>query len=85
MCLRDRLKQINSLPIVIAFFAACALFYTKAVTVKMLPFDNKPGFNVVIDMPEGTALPVTALTPDLEAQPYQGLWGRRKKTFRNWV
>ncbi len=26
----------------------------------MLPFDNKPEFNVVVNMPEGTALPVTA-------------------------
>ncbi len=39
---------------------SCALFYTQSVTVKMLPFDNKPEFNVVINMPEGTALPVTA-------------------------
>ena len=46
--------------IVAAFFLACSLFYTKAVAVKMLPFDNKPEFNVVLDMPEGTALPVTA-------------------------
>ncbi|MGD8207644.1 MAG: efflux RND transporter permease subunit, partial [Thiohalocapsa sp.] len=46
--------------IVCAFFVACALFYTKTVTVKMLPFDNKPEFNVVVDLPEGTALPVTA-------------------------
>jgi multidrug efflux pump subunit AcrB len=46
--------------IVAAFFLSCFMFYTKAVTVKMLPFDNKPEFNVVIDMPEGTALPVTA-------------------------
>ena len=46
--------------IVVSFFLACVLFYTKAVTVKMLPFDNKPEFNVVIDMPEGTALPITA-------------------------
>ncbi|HGG62942.1 MAG TPA: efflux RND transporter permease subunit, partial [Rhodobacteraceae bacterium] len=29
-------------------------------TVKMLPNDNKPEFNVVVNMPEGTALPVTA-------------------------
>jgi multidrug efflux pump subunit AcrB len=28
--------------------------------VKMLPFDNKPEFNVVVNLPEGTALPVTA-------------------------
>jgi multidrug efflux pump subunit AcrB len=46
--------------IVIAFFAACTLFYTRAVAVKMLPFDNKPEFNVVVNLPEGTALPVTA-------------------------
>ncbi len=40
--------------------AVCSMFYTQAVRVKMLPFDNKPEFNVVINMPEGTALPVTA-------------------------
>ncbi len=38
----------------------CSLFYFKLVAVKMLPFDNKPEFNVVVNMPEGTALPVTA-------------------------
>lgn len=37
------------------------LFYpTKDVRVKMLPLDNKPEFNVVINMAEGTALPTTA-------------------------
>lgn len=46
--------------IVILFFLACSMFYTKAVTVKMLPFDNKPEFNVLINMPEGTALLETA-------------------------
>jgi multidrug efflux pump subunit AcrB len=40
--------------------AVCSLFYFKVVAVKMLPFDNKPEFNVVVNMPEGTALPVTA-------------------------
>jgi len=38
----------------------CVLFYTKTVTVKMLPFDNKPEFSVIVNMPEGTALPETA-------------------------
>jgi len=33
-----------------------SLFYTKSVPVKMLPFDNKNEFQVVIDMPEGTTL-----------------------------
>jgi len=46
--------------IIILFFLSCALFYSKAVTVKMLPFDNKPEFNVLINMPEGTALLETA-------------------------
>ena len=46
--------------IIILFFLSCAMFYTKAVTVKMLPFDNKPEFNILINMPEGTALLETA-------------------------
>ena len=50
-------------------FLACSMFYTKAVTVKMLPFDNKPEFNVVVNMPDGTAMPVTAnLTTQLAAK-----------------
>ncbi len=41
--------------------ATCLLFYpTQWVPVKMLPFDNKPEFSVIINMPEGTSLPVTA-------------------------
>ncbi len=40
--------------------ASTALFFTKTVAVKMLPFDNKNEFQVVIDMPEGTTLERTA-------------------------
>ncbi len=43
-----------------AFLITCSFFYFKWVAVKMLPLDNKPEFAVVVDMPEGTALPVTA-------------------------
>ncbi len=44
------------------------LFYTKSVAVKMLPFDNKNEFQVVIDMPEGTSLEKTAAaTKDIAA------------------
>lgn len=44
------------------------LFYTKSVAVKMLPFDNKNEFQVVIDMPEGTTLERTAaVTRDIAA------------------
>jgi len=39
---------------------ACVMFYTQATVVKMLPLDNKPEFNVVVNMPEGTSLPQTA-------------------------
>ncbi|MEO5337389.1 MAG: efflux RND transporter permease subunit [Magnetospirillum sp. WYHS-4] len=41
-------------------FACFALFYTTHVAVKMLPLDNKPEFNVVVNLPDGAALPVTA-------------------------
>ena len=59
--IKSRLKgHIFLWSIVVAFFLACSLFYTKAVVVKMLPFDNKPEFNVVVNLPEGSALPVTA-------------------------
>jgi multidrug efflux pump subunit AcrB len=36
------------------------MFFTQSVAVKMLPFDNKNEFQVVIDMPEGTTLERTA-------------------------
>jgi multidrug efflux pump subunit AcrB len=59
---------IESRPLGIAFLVSiivvtalvCSLFYFKIVPVKMLPFDNKPEFSVVVNMPEGTALPETA-------------------------
>ncbi|MDH5611074.1 MAG: efflux RND transporter permease subunit [Gammaproteobacteria bacterium] len=55
--------------LIAATFIACSLFYTQAVTVKMLPFDNKPEFNIVINMPDGTAMPVTAnVTTQLAAK-----------------
>jgi multidrug efflux pump subunit AcrB len=41
-------------------FVSVGLFFTKSVPVKMLPFDNKNEFQVVIDMPEGTTLERTA-------------------------
>jgi len=57
----SRKKGILFLVGVIALTAmVCGLFYTQHVAVKMLPFDNKSEFNVVINMPEGTALAETA-------------------------
>ncbi len=46
---------------VVLLFASMALFFTKSVAVKMLPFDNKNEFQVVVDMPEGTTLERTAV------------------------
>lgn len=40
--------------------AACGLIYIRFVEVKMLPFDNKSEFQVIINMPEGTPLEETA-------------------------
>jgi multidrug efflux pump subunit AcrB len=37
------------------------LVYTGFVKVKMLPFDNKSEFQIIVDMPEGTTLEQTAL------------------------
>ncbi len=42
--------------VVFLLLLACALVPLKAVRVKMLPFDNKSEFQVIIDMPEGTPL-----------------------------
>jgi len=46
---------------VILLFASMSLFFTNSVAVKMLPFDNKNEFQVVVDMPEGTTLERTAV------------------------
>ncbi len=44
----------------VATLLACSMFYFKAVTVKLLPFDNKSEVQLVVDMPEGTSLEATA-------------------------
>ncbi|CAN5761174.1 efflux RND transporter permease subunit [soil metagenome] len=54
--------------VVVMLLGSLLLFYTKSVAVKMLPFDNKNEFQVVIDMPEGTTLEKTAaVTKELTA------------------
>lgn len=44
----------------IATLVACSMFYFKAVTVKLLPFDNKSEVQLVADLPEGASLETTA-------------------------
>jgi multidrug efflux pump subunit AcrB len=55
---RTRLMFLGGVAVLL--LAAIALVPLQFVTVKMLPFDNKSEFQVVIDMPEGTALEQTA-------------------------
>ena len=43
----------------VATLLACSMFYFKAVTVKLLPFDNKSEVQLVADLPEGTSLEAT--------------------------
>ena len=53
---------------VLLLIGSVAMFFTKSVLVKMLPFDNKNEFQVVVDMPEGTTLERTAAVTQEIAQ-----------------
>ncbi|WP_373503050.1 efflux RND transporter permease subunit [Aestuariivirga sp.] len=44
----------------VATLGSLVLFYTKDVTVKLLPFDNKSELQVVADLPEGSSVEDTA-------------------------
>jgi multidrug efflux pump subunit AcrB len=43
----------------VATVASTALFATRVVTVKLLPFDNKSELQVIVDLPEGSSLEAT--------------------------
>ncbi|SMP01806.1 Multidrug efflux pump subunit AcrB [Desulfurobacterium pacificum] len=53
-------RAVFLVTVVILMLGAVSLFVTKHVVVKLLPFDNKSEFQVVVDMPEGTSLEETA-------------------------
>ncbi|HET9398577.1 MAG TPA: efflux RND transporter permease subunit [Sphingomicrobium sp.] len=57
----------------IATLLAGSMFYFKAVTVKLLPFDNKSEVQVVVDLPEGTSLEATGRTLEDVATIARGL------------
>lgn len=46
--------------VVVLLLGAMSLVYVRFVEVKMLPFDNKSEFQIIVDMPEGTTLEETA-------------------------
>ena len=69
-----RRRMIFLACITVLLLAACALVPLKWVHVKMLPFDNKSEFQVIIDLPDGTTLEQTtrvcqALAHYLAIQP----------------
>jgi multidrug efflux pump subunit AcrB len=69
---RNRLKLLFALLVLIAM--SCGLVGLRAVILKMLPFDNKSEFQVLVDMPEGTPLEetqrvLTALADSVERIP----------------
>jgi multidrug efflux pump subunit AcrB len=55
-----RVRMLFLAGVAMLLLAAMALVPLGLVTVKMLPFDNKNEFQVMVDMPEGTALETTA-------------------------
>jgi len=70
-----RLARVGLLLTLLVLIAgSMALVATQAVIMKMLPFDNKSEFQVIVDMPEGTPLEQTqrvlqALADHIETVP----------------
>ncbi|MEQ1647006.1 MAG: efflux RND transporter permease subunit [Hyphomicrobiaceae bacterium] len=57
----------------IATLAACALFATRSVRVKLLPFDNKSEIQVVVDLPRGASVEETGRTLTAAAERLKDL------------
>ena len=55
-----KMRYTMGLSIVVLIVLSIGLVGMKLVVLKMLPFDNKSEFQVVVDMPEGTSLEQTA-------------------------
>ncbi|MBW2937210.1 efflux RND transporter permease subunit [Aureisphaera sp. CAU 1614] len=61
-------RNLMFLVTIVLLFGSMLMFFTKSVAVKMLPFDNKNEFQIVVDMPEGTTLERTAVVTKEIAQ-----------------
>lgn len=58
--LKDRARAwIFLLVVGAATFASLGLLYTRHVTVKLLPFDNKSDLQIVLDLPKGSSVEAT--------------------------
>ncbi len=53
-------RVIFFVSIIAMLLGACSMVYLGLVKVKMLPFDNKSEFQVILDMPEGSSLEQTS-------------------------
>ena len=53
-------RRLLGVVVIILILASVGLAVAQWVVMKMLPFDNKSEFQVVVDMPEGTSLEQTA-------------------------
>jgi multidrug efflux pump subunit AcrB len=72
--LRDRKRALQFLLAVgAATLLSLTLFWAKAVTVKLLPFDNKSEVAVVVDLPKGASLEETGRVLDAAAERLKGL------------
>ncbi len=56
---KPRRRWLFLASVVVMLLLACSLVAFKLVKVKMLPFDNKSEFQVMVDMPNGTTLEQT--------------------------
>ncbi len=68
LIVEPRPRAIFLVSVAVMLLAAVALVPLKLVTVKMLPFDNKSEFQVIVNMPEGTPLEETARVTALLAR-----------------
>ena len=57
---RPRLRVLALSGVVLLLLGSMSLIMVRAVRVKMLPYDNKSEFQVIVDMPEGSTLEQTA-------------------------
>jgi multidrug efflux pump subunit AcrB len=54
--------------VAVLLLGSMSLVYFQFVKVKMLPFDNKSEFQVIVNMPNGTTLEETARATDALAR-----------------
>jgi len=68
LIVEPKLRAVFLASVAVLLLGAVALVPLQLVTVKMLPFDNKSEFQVIINMPEGTPLEETARVTGLLAR-----------------